>query len=207
MIKKPLYVFVAHQQILPQIKHRVTNMMAKLNCLDYVIACGAETTQFVIEDRVLFVQCNDGYEGLPEKVLAVYKFIVTNAQFDQYTHVVKLDSDMVLLRLLNACALQTDYGGHVEFKTGNRLWHIGRCTPTATFNTEPYTGPYVPWCLGGFGYVISREAINAIKNDTSAKDQIYEDLYIALLLHKHKIYPTAVKMTDYVVSAPMLAAT
>ena len=83
-----------------------------------------------------------------------------------------------------------DYIGNVCNVEGNRLWHIGKCSKDNIWNNKEYSGIYVPWCRGGYGYMISRNAINLIKNDSKYKENIYEDLYIAILLKNNKIYPT-----------------
>ena len=75
-------------------------------------------------------------------------------------------------------------------RNGNRRWHINRCTPGSKFNNTPYNGIYVPWCLGGFGYILSRKAINVVGNyNENYDDEIYEDLLIGKILLKSDIKP------------------
>ena len=65
---------------------------------------------------------------------------------------------------------QIDYTGNVQRVEGNRKWHIGKCSNNSKWNTQKYTGKFVPWCKGGYGYIISRTAINLIKDDDKYKE-------------------------------------
>ena len=90
--------------------------------------------------------------------------------------------------------------GFVHYKNGNRKWHIGKCSPTCKFNDTPYSGIFVPFCQGGFGYILSRDAINLIKNDDTYKNSIYEDVHIAILLKNNNINPTNINIKHFVKS-------
>ena len=73
--------------------------------------------------------------------------------------------------------------------TRKRKSHIGKCSPDFKYNNIPYDGNYVPWCLGGWGYILSRKSIGLLKDDNNYKDEIYEDLYVAKVLRRKKIFP------------------
>jgi hypothetical protein len=57
------------------------------------------------------------------------------------------------------------------------------------FNDIPYRGCYVPWCTGGHGYVLSKKSLKILKNNKNYNNEIYEDLYIAKVLRRNKIFP------------------
>lgn len=173
-------------------------MMTNLNN-DYLIVNGGYSINKYDETtKILDLSCNDFYEGLPEKVFKTYKYIHDNNIFDKYTHVCKLDDDMTVHKILDKEKL-SDYCGIVlSIKNGNRRWHIGKCSSQCIYNNQEYKGIYVPWCLGGHGYVLSKQAINKITQKTDYDFQgfcIYEDLFIGLVLYENNIYPK--NYTDY----------
>lgn len=194
-MEKVLYIFFTHQNNINNIYNRIKNMMNSLNNSNYILVKGGEiSNNYDIDTKTLSINCNDKYEGLPEKVLKTYKYFVESDMFDQYSHFIKLDDDMIIKNNINYNLIKNiDYGGRVNNRTGNRKWHIGKCSNTSWFNSNIYTGIYVPWCLGGYGYIISRNAIMLIKNDKTYKDVIYEDLYIAILLKYNNIYPNNIE--------------
>ena len=176
--------------------------MSNLNCQDYLIITGGyQINNHLPNKKLLQLNCNDFYEGLPEKIHNTYTFIYQNDYFNNYKYICKLDDDMVINNLLYPHLL-TPYGGIVNTMLyGNREWHIGKCSEDSKFNKHPYKGYYVPWCLGGYGYVISTKNLEFISKDTTYLDEIYEDLYIAKILFKHKIYPVHIsKWTNFIQS-------
>ena len=58
----------------------------------------------------------------------------------------------------------------------------------------------MPWCLGGYGYIISKCAIDLIQNDTKYFEHIYEDLYIAIILFEKNIKPVNINIKEFVIS-------
>ena len=188
-----LYIFISCQKLLNNNYNRIKNMMEKLNYNKYVIITGGHNNnEYDIKNKRIKLNCSDTYEGLPEKVIKTYKFIYENKEFNNITYICKLDEDMIVKKILDTKILQ-DYYGKVYYKNGNRKWHINKCTPGSKFNKIPYNGIYVPWCLGGFGYILSRKNMELLKDDTTYENEIYEDLYIAKILNKNKIYPKNLK--------------
>ena len=95
----------------------------------------------------------------------------------------------------------SEYCGKVNNTTGNRKWHINRCSKDSLFNITEYSGPYVPWCLGGCGYIISRNSLKILSTDTNYHNEIYEDLYVAKILYDKQINPTNVSdLSRYIYS-------
>lgn len=197
-----LYLFITHKKKLNSTLKRINNMMGSLNCKDYLIICGSDKNELLLEEKKLFIKCNDNYEGLPEKIIKTFSFLISNDNFNNYTHFCKLDEDMIINKLLNYDQIKKlDYCGIVNYNNnGNRNWHIGRCSPNSKFNTTPYTGIYVNWCMGGYGYIITKSAISKIYNNNEYCDHIYEDLYIAILLRKNNILPNYFNIKDFIIS-------
>lgn len=184
-----LYIFVSCKARVEKCYTRIINMMNELKNDNYIIVTGGHDRTIYFGDKhLLQINCNDYYEGLPEKVIKTYKYIYKNELFNTFTHFCKLDDDMIVRKLINISLLK-DYCGKVNSLSGNRRWHIGRCSKDSVFNTTEYTGPYVPWCSGGRGYIISRNSLKIISRDTNYHNEIYEDLYVAKILYDKQIYP------------------
>ena len=181
-----LYCFFTHQKHLTQTQEHVVKMMTNLPYL--IIVGGFPRTQKI--ENTLYLTCDDTYPGLPEKVLSLFHYIYDYpTTFDSYQYFVKLDEDMILKKPL-VLPIGFDYAGKVEKKEGNRRWHIGKC-PGSHWNHTPYQGVYVPWCLGGCGYIVSKHVIQLLGKiplEHSKKD-IYEDLMVAKWLFFYSILP------------------
>ena len=81
---------------------------------------------------------------------------------------------------------------------GYGLW---KYSGDSLFNITEYSGPYVPWCLGGCGYIISRNSLKILSTDTNYHNEIYEDLYVAKILYDKQINPTNVSdLSRYIYS-------
>jgi len=198
-----LYIFITHELNFKNVNTKIKNMMNNLNTNDYIIVKGIEENSYYDKDnKIVNINCNDKYEGLPEKVFKTYHYIINSKEFNNYSYFVKLDDDMIVNKLICENNIKTyNYCGKVNVSyNGNRNWHIGKCSINSIFNTTSYKGNYIPWCLGGHGYIISRNAINLIKHNNNYKEHIYEDLYIALLLNEYNIKPININIQDYVVS-------
>ena len=187
-----LYIFISHKNNINKIYDRIKNNMNSNNNSNYIIVLGGDVSDnYDIDCKILSINCNDNYEGLPEKILKTYKYIVESHIFNQYTHFIKLDDDMIIKKIIDYNDIKNiNYGGNVcATNEGDRKWHMGKCSKNCIWNTTPYKGIYTHWCKGGYGYIISRKAINIIKYDENYFDNIYEDLYIALTLKTYNIYP------------------
>jgi hypothetical protein len=87
-----------------------------------------------------------------------------------------------------------DYLGNVHYGDGNRQWHVGRAGNF--WDRIPYLGEFKPWCMGGFGYILSRNALEKIVPNFNYLDHIYEDVYIGLLLNKAGIIPKMINIKE-----------
>ena len=191
---KSLYVFITHQKNLENCYSRISKMM---NNTDFIIIQGGFINDVYDEEKnILNLNCNDGYVGLPEKIMKTFHYLISDERFKEYTHFVKLDDDMRILKRFTE--IDGDYIGNVNYLDGNRQWHVGR---TGTFwDKIPYLGDFKPWCLGGFGYIISRNALEKVVPNFDYLDHIYEDVYIGILMNKIGIIPKNINIKEYLVS-------
>jgi hypothetical protein len=148
------------------------------------------------EKKIINLNCNDSYIGLPEKVMKTFHFLISDERFTKYTHFYKLDDDMKLVERFEN--VEGDYLGIVNYDDGNRQWHIGRAGNF--WDRIPYLGEFKPWCMGGFGYVVSRKALEKITPNFNYLDHIYEDVYIGLLMNSAGIKPININTKKYLVS-------
>jgi len=164
---------------------------------NFVIVTGGHIKDHYVEDKkVLQLNCNDKYNGLPEKVIKTFHYLISDERFKDYTHFVKLDDDMEVIKKFST--LEDHYIGNVHNGDGNRQWHIGRCGNF--WDKIPYIGEFKPWCMGGFGYIVSRFALEKILPNFNYLDHIYEDVYIGLLMNSVGLEPTHINIKEYLVS-------
>jgi hypothetical protein len=188
-----LYVFITHQKNINNCYDRISKMMVD----DFVVIQGGFLKDEYDEDKkIINLNCNDSYIGLPEKVMKAFHFLMSDDRFNKYTHFCKLDDDMKLVKKFEN--LTDDYIGNVHYVDGNRQWHMGRCGNF--WDRIPYIGEFKPWCMGGFGYIISRTALELVIPNFNYLDHIYEDVYIGILMSKVGIKPKQINMKDYLFS-------
>ncbi len=188
-----LYLFITHRDNLGKSLSNIPKMISE----DYVISCGGSIKDGYDENRkVINLNCNDGYAGLPEKVMKSFHFILSDYRFSKYTHIAKLDDDMKIVKRIDV--VSGDYLGNVNYGDGNRHWHIGRCGNF--WDKIPYLGEFKPWCMGGFGYIVSRGSIEKICPNFEYLGHIYEDVYVGTLMDRIGISPIKINTTDYFVS-------
>ena len=198
-----LYLFLSCQKRLNKNYDRIVKMMNYFNYDKYIILTGGHNKNIYEKNhKRLKLKCNDNYEGLPEKMIKAYKFIYENNFFNEITFICKLDEDMILKKLLDIKSLN-DYCGKINYsKKIERDYHIGKCSKNSKFNNSLYKGNIVPWCLGGHGYILSKKSLKILKDDIEYCNEIYEDLYIAKILNKNKIYPSNFKnIKEYFISS------
>lgn len=188
-----LYVFITHQKNLDKCYTRIREMMND----DFVIVQGGFIKdEYDEEKKIINLNCNDGYAGLPEKVMKTFHYLISDNRFSEYTHFCKLDDDMSVIKRFEN--IQDDYLGSVHYGDGNRQWHVGRCGNF--WDKIPYLGQFRPWCMGGFGYIVSRKALQKILPNFNYLDHIYEDVYIGLLMNNSGFCPKPINIKNYVIS-------
>ena len=180
-----------------------------------IIFCGDEKTeQFRYENRVLYLNCNDNYEGLPEKVICMIDAVLKINIFNNFTHFIKIDDHDAIInydRVINLSQMYVngnDYCGFLisgikqdgtYMKPGtfyvNRRYHFNKCSEDSQWNNKEYSGIYAPYAWGGL-YILSRKSlvfINSIYTSNSIEEirqnHIYEDLLLGITLNRFGIMP------------------
>ena len=180
-----------------------------------IIFCGSDIQEkFRYENRVLYLNCNDFYEGLPEKIICMINSILKINVFNRFTHIIKIDDHDALInydRVINLSQMYVngnDYCGFLisgitnngdYLKEGtfyvNRRYHFNKCSVNSIWNNKEYSGIYVPYAWGGL-YILSRKAmvyVNSIYNSDNIEiirqNHIFEDLMIGIILNKFGIKP------------------
>ncbi len=185
-----LYCFICCFKNMHKIGY-IHNAMKNLGYPHYYIVLGYKETLVNPKKKLLLLKCDDTYEGLPNKMVELFKFLSTSKFFKDYTYFYKLDDDININKIVDCKKIEGDYLGTIQDYEGKRDWHVGKCSPNSIWNKKIYQGGYVPWCKGGYGYILSRKAINAIcEYKEKYDDEIYEDLLIAKILLNSNIAPS-----------------
>lgn len=172
-----LHCFISHQAQINSDILRITKECKNHNISDYIIVCGGYSESY-IDDHVLYLDCNDSYEGLPDKIYNLCKYLYNN--YKLYDFYAKLDRDIRIVQPISKTLELTDYCGALLTKEGYRDWHFNKCSSTSDWNQKLYSGKYVPWCNGGKGYFLSTKALKIISdNPPDCNYHIYEDVYVA----------------------------
>jgi hypothetical protein len=113
------------------------------------------------ENQSILLNAPDNYEALPYKTQAMIKWALANG----YDKVFKTDDD--------------------TFLYPDRLM--------ANIPEQHYTGflnnmPPKPWC-SGFGYWLSKKAMEIVSSATIPQDEWAEDRWVGGVLHDHGIFP------------------
>jgi len=158
-------------------------------------------------EKILYLNCRDTYDCLPEKVICMIDQVLQNPLFDKYTHILKIDdheaNNLTTEKIENLHKYHQlnmyDYVGQNLLpgpgKTAN-IYHFGKVHKESRWYNLPYSGKYIPWLNGGRTYILSKKAMKCINKEYNSKDvdllynnEIYEDLMISKILHKHNIFP------------------
>ena len=205
---KPLIVILSCQQN----EHLWDELLARDK--NVIIFCGDETleTDFILDNRILYLKCKDTYDHLPEKVYKMISSILKIPEYNNITHIMKIDDHDTYFNSKTNNIIKNTVNNHINYcgqtvqqyrkphnsYRGNNKWHFNKCPKNSIWYNFPYLGEYTPWVDGGCGYILSRKSMNLIKDnfkdDVSQiyKNHIYEDLMIGLVLRKYKIYPIKV---------------
>ena len=160
-----------------------------ITCLFVIGNNKTEPSQIL--DDILFLEANDYYEALPEKIYYSFQYINKHFEFD---YIYKVDDDLILNPLyLIKTQLVGDYIGirkdvKLDF---NRYWHKNKCYdkqkekipyPTNRINLNTYHAK------GESGYFISKKAVSLlVKYEKYIISDLYEDKVIGDILWKEGI--------------------
>jgi len=118
-----------------------------------------ETGGFVAQNDEVFLQCDDSYNGLPEKVQRIFRWALEQG----YDYCMKLDEDVCLLPEQWAKGfLRVDFSGLPNM-------------------SQP--GYLCPW---GFAYVLSRRAMEIVVNSDLPRDN-NDEQWVAQTLAPHGV--------------------
>jgi len=159
------------------------------------------------KERILYLNCRDTYECLPEKIICMIDQVLNNQKFDKYTHILKIDdyeamnlTQDKINNLYNYKIIKNNnyIGQNKLYYTdeSNCYYHYGKVSENSSWHNKKYRGSFVPWLNGGRSYILSKHAMKCIQFiynssnlDKVYKYEIYEDLMIAKLLYKFNIFP------------------
>jgi len=178
---------------------------------DAIILCGYPLdTDYKLEKGVLYLNCDDTYGGLPEKIICALNAVLDIEEFKRYTHFLKCDdNDLVMsnrtftrehIELIE----KYDYlgqninqimGNGPDSSSGWLRYHYGKVSLYSKWFNRPYVDRWVDYANGP-AYVLSRKAAELINRTYSPRDKetisdnyIYEDLMIGQILRRHNILP------------------
>lgn len=194
-----LYCFISHNSAILNDTSEINRIMSQLDYPHYKIFYGGINLG-IDDDHVVHIECEDTYEGLPNKIYSVCKYIANNSIFKKYSHFCKVDCTAKFKKLLPV--LDKDYYGYLCPETDppefRRTYHQGKCSKNSVWNHKKYEGQFVVYCAGGFCYVLSNKAINCIANNPNNNTQdIYEDLYVGQKLLQCGIIPEHLNTTPF----------
>ncbi len=150
--------------------------------------------KYKLINNKLILKVNDGYLGLPQKVILAYEAFINLKEFDQYTHVYKIDDDCKIFKNISKKFYNFINNNHysgaicnyvIYPNSGKRSWHLKyKHDEKEYWTNRPYDGHYVPW-LRGSNYTLSRPLIKKINKiwhydnlDLLGITEVFEDLAI-----------------------------
>lgn len=161
---------------------------------------GAEHTY--LDGDILHINCNDGYDGLCEKVLKLLHWLNTNPAAPQWTHILKVDDWDTYITEEIVVAIpykDKDYAGpSIQVRKPSETWHFRYITdPSCYWYNRPFTDSWYPYHHGGDGYILSHKAVSTICNEVPIGHiseyyykELYEDMMVGRLLARVNIHPT-----------------
>jgi hypothetical protein len=170
------------------------------NVLNLIILCGgSEETK--LEENILYLKCNDAYDGLSEKIMTAYDYILNSNKF-KFTHILKADDHDTEFTSEQICNIQDKFKDILKSNhyIGQNLLPPSRLGRTHHFNKVPssspwynksFDGPAISYLGGGETYILSKYSMNLIINN---KDDFHnygglEDVMIGSILLKYDIHP------------------
>ena len=175
---------------------------------------GSERTYYDNNNKILHLKCNDGYEGLPEKMVLMIEFVLYSTFFSDITHILKIDDhdnvftakNIEKLYSLEELKKHHYIGQKLNTRTlypwqwcdGNK-YHIGKVSTKSYWYDKYYSGGYLPWLDGGCSYILSKTALKCINHwynssniEELRRKEIFEDVMMGKILYHHNIFPKIV---------------
>lgn len=197
-----LYCYISYKQKIMEDIMPISSIMCKFGYDDYLIFYGGKEKIHIESDKVIHLDCDDTYEGLPNKTHSLCKYFLTSELSHKYTHICKTDRSTIIKQLIPYLP-QLDYYGYTQSGSDppdyRRTYHYGKCSQNSEWNNKKYTGEFVTYCGGGVCYVLSQKSIKIIAGTPDdPTSEIYEDLYVGKTLFKNKIYPYHLDTLKYI---------
>jgi hypothetical protein len=149
-------------------------------------------------DNVLGIDAVGGYDNRAEVLIKALRHVAATTNYSHFM-VVNDCVQTVDRAVLNALATpDMDYCGSriCDPERASRTLHMNFVPKTSPWFKSAYKGPFVAWCDGNRGYLLSRRAITHIDETVMSATlplvkmhEIYEDLMVAKMLHGFEIYP------------------
>jgi hypothetical protein len=183
-----------HSHLWDEIKNRTNN--------DLIIIAGTNDDNIKGYDKInkiFYLNCNDYYDGLPEKIILMIEEVLNNPDFSHITHILKIDdhdnwfNDDIIKNLYNYYELLVfDYIGQklnhwTDVK--NCKYHFGKVPEFSYWHNRTSDISDVTYFDGGCSYILNRKAMNIVNrvyNSTNLYElrttHIYEDLMIGQIV-------------------------
>jgi len=194
--------------ILSCLKHKDQwpSILERLN-ENTIILCGG-ATETKLEGNILYIDCIDTYDGLSEKMMKTYEFILHSELFTGFTHILKADDHDTYFELKQIKEIETlhrnilnvyDYVGqklHKYEHMSAAVHHFGRVPITSPWYNMPMKEPFTPFLNGGSTYILSTKSVYALVSNKEdyTKFCSSEDRMVGSILSKHNIYPYELHM-------------
>ena len=151
-----------------------------------------ETAYKIINDEILIIRCQDGYEYLNYKSIILFE--VVNIAFPNIKGIIKCDDDIIINmqninNFLTNSALNVDYcGGKIHNVTKPK--YSGYHIPKVNNNKykKPMHIPVVKYC-GGPMYYLSSKALK-IFTQKNLYNNFFEDIMVGKNMNNHGIFPS-----------------
>ena len=166
-----------------------------------VILCG-DSEESYVDGKMMYLKCSDAYEGLSEKMMCAYEFILKCSLFNDYTHILKADDHDTDFSAAQITEIQTkhrailttkDYIGQnlIPKHILGRRHHFGRVPKESIWHNKEYAEEYRPYLGGGETYILSRKALEYLvaQKQEYPKYFVYEDAMMGALLFNCNIHP------------------
>lgn len=191
---------VKNKHLWDDIKKRTNNKL--------IIITGSDKNENFYDEKykILYLKCNDLYDGLPEKIICMIDQVLKNEEFKDITHIIKIDDHDTFftnknIHNLYKCKklLLFDYLGQ-KINTCNKenkgKYHFGKVPENSYWYNREASVPNIQYLDGGCIYILSRRAMEIINKkynpsniDTIRVNEIYEDVMVAKILNEHGIQP------------------
>lgn len=181
-----------------------------------IIVCGDNDLQqlYKLDNKVLYLKCSDLYCGLCEKIIFMINAIIELEIFQNITHILKVDDDNYftkenIIELSKSNVIKEyQYVGkllHISDIDVTGDWHFNNTKPdNYLYNKKYYGKPNIEYLDGGEAYILSRYALNKIKQyygfndlDKIRREHIYEDYMIGEIMDYYRIKPYINKYPIY----------